>query len=122
MTAEIRDDIERAGLTRGMGFGRGGGTDSLAERREAAQRRLSSTVRAAELVECALRRFDEALSEQDVSDLDGSLRRTVRALLSLAYSTLDYDVTLLPASADLAVCVRHTPFGPEAEIVDLSGP
>jgi hypothetical protein len=116
MTAEIRHDEALEGLTRGTGFGRAGGHDSLAERREAAQRRLSSSVRAAELVECALRRYDEALAEHGLED-HGSLRPTVRALLSLAYGTLDYDVTLLPASADVAVRVRHTPFGPEAEVV-----
>jgi hypothetical protein len=128
MTAEIRQEIrqeirhasELAALTRGTGFGRAGGRNSLVERREAAQRRLSSTVRAAELVECALRGFEEALAEHGVVDRDGSLRPTVRALLGLAYGTTDYDVTILPASADVAVRVRHTPFGPEAELVDMA--
>jgi hypothetical protein len=111
-------DTTTGGLGRGMGFGRGGGSDSLAGRREAAQRRLSSSTRAAELVECALRRFDEALADQGVADADASLRATVRAVLSLAYGTVDYDVTLLANAADLAVRVRNTSFGPEAEVVD----
>jgi hypothetical protein len=122
MTADIGRDIGRetgrSGLTRGMGFGRGGGQDSLAERREAAQRRLSSSVRAAELVECGLRRFDEALAEYGADDHDGSLRPTVRALLGIAYSTVDYDVMLVPASRGVAVRIRHTPFGPEAELLE----
>ena len=120
MTAEVRDDAGPGGLARGMGFGRGGGLDSLAARREAAQRRLSSTVRATELVDCGLRRFDEALAEHGSVDHDGSLRPTVRALLGLAYGTVDYDMTLLPASSDVAVRVRYTTFGPEAEVVDLA--
>jgi hypothetical protein len=122
MTAEIRSDAGSAGLARGTGFGRGGGLDSLAARREAAQRRLSSSVRAAELVDCALRGFDEAVAEQGVADPDGSLRPTVRALLNLAYSVVGYDVTILPAAADVAIRVRHTPFGPEAEVVELVPP
>lgn len=124
MTAEIRQEIRHdsglAALTRGTGFGRAGGRGSLVERREAAQRRLSSTVRAAELVECALRGFDEALAEHGVVDHDGSLRPTVRTLLGLAYGTTDYEVTILPAFADVAVRVRHTPFGPEAEVLDMA--
>jgi hypothetical protein len=120
MTAEIRHDAGWSGPSRGMGFGRAGGRESLADRREAAQRRLSSTVRTAELVECALRAFDEALAEHAGVDGDGSLRSTVRSLLTLAYGTVDYDVMLLPPSGDVAVRVRHTPFGPEAEVVDLA--
>lgn len=119
MTAEIRDDTGSAGLGRGTGFGRGGGLDSLAARREAAQRRLSSSVRATELVDCALRSFDEAVAERGVADPDGSLRPTVRALLTLAYGAVGYDVTILPAASDAAVRVRYTPFGPEAEVVAL---
>lgn len=122
MTAEIRSDAGSAGLARGTGFGRGGGLDSLAARREAAQRRLSSSVRAAELVDCALRGFDEAVAERGVADPDGSLRPTARALLTLAYSVVGYDVTILPAAADVAIRVRHTPFGPEAEVVELLPP
>jgi hypothetical protein len=120
MTAEVRDDGGPNGLTRGMGFGRGGGLDSLAARREAAQRRVSSSLRAAELVDCGLRRFDEALADHGDVDHDGALRPTVRALLGLAYATVDYDMTIVPASGDVAVRVRYTTFGPEAEVVELS--
>ena len=76
-------------------------------------------MRAAELVDCALRRFDEALNDQGVEHFDPSLRATIQGLLSLAYGTPGYDVTLLPAAGDIAVRVQHTPFGPEAEIVDV---
>ncbi|HVN10854.1 MAG TPA: hypothetical protein VMT69_02085 [Kineosporiaceae bacterium] len=107
------------GLGRGLGFGRGVGMESLAERREAAQRRLSSSVRAGEVVDCAVRRFDEALADLGMADPEPSLRPTVRALLSLAYQLSGYDVTLLSATAQIAVRVRHTSFGPEADVVGL---
>jgi len=120
MTAEIGRDAGLPVLARGVGFGRGGGTESLAERREAAQRRLSSSVRAAELVACALRAFDEAMTEQAIPDADESLRATVRAALTIAYEKPGFDVTLVPAPGDVAVRVRHTPFGPEAEVLELA--
>jgi hypothetical protein len=66
--------------------------------------------------------MDEVVTEHGVVDRDGSLRPTVRALLSLAYDRADYDVTLLPATVEVAVRVRHTPFGPEAEVIDLAPP
>jgi hypothetical protein len=119
MAAEIGRDPQFSGLARGVGFGRGGGLDSLAERREAAQRRLSSSARTAELVACALRAFDEAMSERALPDPDGSLRATVNATLTIAYDRPGYDVTLVPAPGDLAVRVRHTLFGPEAEVLEL---
>ena len=78
MAAEIGRDSGLPALVRGAGFGRAGGLDSLAERREAARRRLSSSVRTAELVECALRAFDEVMAERGLPDHDGSLRLTAR--------------------------------------------
>jgi len=119
MAAEIGRDPGFPVLARGVGFGRGGGPESLAERREAAQRRLSSSVRAAELVDCAVRAFDEVMTERALPDPDGSLRASVRAILTIAYDRLGFDVTLVPAPGDLAVRVRHTPFGPEAEVLEL---
>src|SRR5690242_10486527 len=119
MAAEIGRDHSSPVLARGMGFGRGGGHDSLAERREAAQRRLSSSARAAELVGVALRAFDEAMAERALPDPDGSLRATVRATLTIAYDRPGFDVSLVPAPGALAVRVRHTPFGPEAEVLEL---
>src|SRR4051812_8462103 len=97
MAAEIGGDPRVPVLARGAGFGRGGGLDSLAERRAAAQRRLSSSVRTAELVACALRAFDEAMAERGLSDPDGSLRATVQATLTVAYDRPGFDVTLVPA-------------------------
>jgi hypothetical protein len=119
MVAEIGTDSGFPVLARGAGFGRGGGLDSLAERRAAAQRRLSTSARTAELVACALRAFDEAMAEGGVSDVDGSLRATVHATLTLAYDRPGFDVTLVPAPGAVAVRVRHTPFGPEAEVLEL---
>jgi hypothetical protein len=119
MVAEIGRDHGIPVLARGVGFGRGGGHDSLAERREAAQRRLSSSVRMAELVACALRAFDEAMAERGLPDPDGTLRASVRAALAIAYDKPGFDVTLVPAPGALAVRVRHTPFGPEAEVLEL---
>lgn len=118
MAAEIGRDPGQV-VARGVGFGRGGGMESLAERREAAQRRLSSSVRAAELVACALRAFDETMAERSLPDPGGSLRDSVRATLTIAYDRPGFDVTLVPAPGDLAVRVRHTPFGPEAEVLEL---
>jgi hypothetical protein len=119
MAAEIGRDPGFPVLARGVGFGRGGGPESLADRREAAQRRLSSSVRAAELVACALRAFDEAMAEHALPDPDGSLRASVRATLTIAYDRPGFDVSLVPAPGALAVRVRHTPFGPEAEVLEL---
>lgn len=119
MAAEIGRDPEVPVLARGMGFGRGGGHDSLAERREAAQRRLSSSVRTAELVACAVRAFDEAMAERRLPDPDGSLRASVRATLTIAYDRPGFDITVVPAHGALAVRVRHSPFGPEAEVLEL---
>jgi hypothetical protein len=119
MAAEITSDSGLPAHARGVGFGRGGGAGSLAERREAAQRRLSSSVRAQELVACGLRAFDEAMGERGLPDLDGSLRASVRAMLAMAYDTPDYDITLVPAPGAIAVRIRHTPFGPEAEVLEL---
>jgi hypothetical protein len=102
-----------------MGFGRGGGYQSLAERREAARRRLSSSVRAAELVDCALRGFDEAMAERRLPGHDDALRVTVRSALTIAYDRPGFDVTLVPAPGVVAVRVQHTPFGPEAEVLEL---
>jgi hypothetical protein len=119
MAAEIGRDHGLPVLARGMGFGRGGGHDSLAERREAAQRRLSSSARTVELVGVALRAFDEAMTERALLDPDGSLRATVRAVLMIAYDKPGFDVSLVPAPGALAVRIRHTPFGPEAEVVEL---
>jgi hypothetical protein len=119
MVAEIGRDHGFPVLARGVGFGRGGGHDSLAERREAAQRRLSSSVRMAELVACALRAFDEAMAERRLPDPDGTLRASVRAALAIAYDKPGFDVTLVPAPGALAVRIRNTPFGPEAEVLEL---
>jgi hypothetical protein len=119
MAAEIGRDPGFSVLARGVGFGRGGGHESLAERREAAQRRLSSSVRTAELVACALRAFDELMAERGLPDPDGSLRASVHATLMTAYGKPGYDVTLVPAPGAIAVRVRHTPFGPEAEVLEL---
>jgi hypothetical protein len=118
MAAEIDPGPGIPALARGVGFGRGG-HESLAERREAAQRRLSSSVRTAQLVACALRAFDEALTERGLRDTDGSLRASVRALLTIAYDEPGFDVLLVPAPGVLAVRVRHTPFGPESEVLEL---
>jgi hypothetical protein len=120
MAAEIGRDPELPVLARGTGFGRGGGQNSLAARREAAQRRLSSSVRTAELVACALRAFDEAMTELRLPDPDGSLRASVRATLTIAYDKPGFDLTVVPAPGTLAVRVRHSPFGPEAEVLELS--
>jgi hypothetical protein len=120
MAAEIGRDPEVPVLSRGTGFGRGGGQNSLASRREAAQRRLSSSVRTAELVACALRAFDEAMTELRLPDPDGSLRASVRATLTIAYDKPGFDITMVPGHGALAVRVRHSSFGPEAEVLELS--
>lgn len=112
------EDIEPGDLTRGAGFGRGGGLESLAARREAAERRLVSSVRQAEMVERALRVLHEQLVECTIPDDNGSLHATARALLDVAYGTDAYDVTLVPTTGQAAIRVRHTEFGLEAEVVD----
>src|SRR4051812_2035688 len=104
MAAEIGRDPGPV-MARGAGFGRGGGMDSFAERREAAQRRVSSSVRAAELVARALGDFDEVMTSRGLPDPDESLRATVRATLTIAYDKPGFDLTLVPAPGALAVRV-----------------
>ncbi len=109
------------GLSRGSGFGRGGGAESFARRREEAQRRVSSSRRQAELVESALRGLEEQLVSRRVADADGQLRATARAMLVVAYASDTYDVAFAPAHGHVAVRIRHTEFGLEADLVELGG-
>lgn len=113
----MNGDSESSDAARGAGFDRGGSLDSLVARREAAQRRLSSSLRQAELVDRGMRMLDEQLTEYGVPDDDGALHATARALLTIAYGTEAYDVTFLPTASETAVRVRHTTFGLETEVV-----
>lgn len=94
------------------GFGRVEGP-SLAERREAAQRRLTSMAQAADVVDRALARFDERVAALGVHDC-GTARESVRALLGVATRVPGYDVTL--AAGSVRVRVRHTEAGLEVAV------
>ena len=111
------DEDKQPGDPRGVGFGRASALDSFAARREAAQRRLSSTLRQTEMIDHAVRMLLEQLTEFELSDDSGSLRATARALLSVASGAESYDVTFVDASVHAAIRVRHTTFGLEAEVV-----
>jgi hypothetical protein len=113
----VNEGSEPGDLARGAGFGRGGGPESLAARWEAAQRRLSSSLRQAEMVDRAVRMLDEQLTEYGVPDENGSLHATARALLTIAYGTEAYDVTFVSTAGQSSIRVRHTAFALEAEVV-----
>ena len=93
-------------LAAGTAFGRGSGP-SLAERREAAQRRLTSMAQTSGAVEAALARFDDRVMA--LGAVAGSARESVRALLGVACRLPGYDVTL--AADGVRVRVRHTAAG-----------
>lgn len=95
-------------LAAGTAFGRGGGP-SLAERREAAQRRLTSMAETSGAVEAALARFDDRVMALGALDTGGAARESVRALLGVACRVPGYDVTL--AADGVRVRVRHTAGG-----------
>jgi hypothetical protein len=95
-------------LAAGTAFGRGSGP-SLAERREAAQRRLTSMAQTSGAVEAALGRFDDRVMALGAVDAGGSARESVRALLGVACRLPGYDVTL--AADGVRVRVRHTAAG-----------
>jgi hypothetical protein len=102
----------------GIGFGRGD-ADSFAQRRLAAEQRLSSSRRMTELVESALGRLDEQLAAHGVQDVGGSLRATARSALLVAYEVPEYDMAIAPARGRIAVRITHSEFGLEVRVVEL---
>jgi hypothetical protein len=103
----------------GMDLGRCESIDALLRRREAVEQRLSSSVHHAELVDTALAAMDRQLADRgDVRRPDSSLRASARALLAVALADADYDVTLMPAHAPVAVRVHNTLFGLQIDVVD----
>jgi hypothetical protein len=111
------------GLARGAGFGRAG-VNSFAQRREAARQRLTTTARAAVAVDEALQTLDRRLAASghldtfERLDTGGSLRASIRALLTVAHTTPGYDLTLTHTSG-VRVRVRNTDQG---LTVDVLGP
>jgi hypothetical protein len=59
------------------------------------------------------------MAERRLPGHDDALRVTVRSALTIAYDRPGFDVTLVPAPGVVAVRVQHTPFGPEAEVLEL---
>lgn len=116
-------DSGPGGLARGTGFGRGG-VNSFAERREAARQRLTTTARAAVVVDDALQTLDRRLAASghletfERLDTGGTLRASIRALLTVAHTTPGYDLTLTHVSG-VRVRVRNTEQG---LTVDVLGP
>lgn len=102
----------------GLGLGRNP-AEAFAQRRLAAERRLSSSLRVTEMVDGALATVDEELAALSVVDTDGSLRATVRAALMVAHRVPRYDVAIAPARGRVAVRVMHTDAGLEAHVVEL---
>jgi uncharacterized membrane-anchored protein len=108
-------DSGPGGLGRGAGFGRGG-VNSFAERREAARQRLTTTARAAMVVDEALQTLDRRLAASghletfERLDAGGALRASIRALLTVAHTTSGYDVTLTHGSG-IRVRVRNSDHG-----------
>jgi hypothetical protein len=116
-------DSGPGGLARGSGFGRGG-VNSFAQRREAARQRLTTTTRAAVAVDDALQTLDRRLAASghletfERLDTGGTLRASIRALLTVAHTTPGYDLTLTHTSG-VRVRVRNTDQG---LMVDVLGP
>jgi hypothetical protein len=116
-------DSGPGGLARGAGFGRGG-VNSFADRREAAQQRLTTTARAALAVDEALQILDRRLAASghletfERLDAGGALRASIRALLTVAHTTPGYDLTLHHLSG-VRVRVRNREQG---LAVDVLGP
>jgi hypothetical protein len=108
-------------LARPTDFGRARGIESLLERQEAAERRLSSSLRQAESVDSALRALEQQLADLNEADTVEVLRATARALLVVAFRREDYDVTLLPASCAFGLRVRNTTSGLQAEVTETGG-
>jgi hypothetical protein len=103
----------------GMDLGRRESIDTRMRRREAVEQRLSSSVHHAELVDTALAAMDRQLADRgDVRRPDSSLRASARALLTVALADADYDATLMPAHAPIAVRVHNTLFGLQIDVVD----
>jgi hypothetical protein len=102
-----------------MDLGRTETMNNLLRRREAAEKRLSVSLRRAQLVDSAMTALEQQLTDGGVADPDGSLRSATRALLTVACALSEYDVTLVPAGGEVAVRVRHTQlFGLGATVVD----
>jgi hypothetical protein len=116
-------DSGPGGLARGAGFGRGG-VNSFAERREAARQRLTTTTQAAVAVDEALHTLDRRLAASghletfEYLDTGGTLRASIRALLTVAHTTPGYDLTLTHGSG-VRVRVRNSDSG---LTVDVLGP
>ncbi len=69
-----------------------------------------------------MRALEEQLVEHGVPDHDGTLRATAKVMLGVAYSSASYDIAFAPAHGRVAVRIRHTDFGLEADIVALHPP
>jgi hypothetical protein len=111
----------KAGSGRPTGFDRAGGIESRIERHEAAERRLSSSLRQAESVDYALRTLDQQLAEIGEQDKAEVLRASARALLVVALRQEHYDVTLLPRSCTFGLRVQNTSFGLQANVTEAGG-
>ena len=111
------------GLSRGTGYGRGG-VNSFADRREAARQRLTSTAAAVLAVDDALHTLDRRLAASghldtfERLDTGGTLRASIRALLTVAHTTPGYDITVTHLSG-VRARVRNTDAG---LVVDILGP
>jgi hypothetical protein len=115
-----RTSATGARTTRPIDFGRAGSVESLIERQEAAERRLSSSLRQAESVDSALRALDQQLARMGGAEKAEVLRASARALLVVAFRQEDYDVTVLPASCGFGLRVRNTTSGLRAEVTQTA--
>jgi hypothetical protein len=98
--------------------------NSFADRREAARQRLTTTASAVLAVDDALQTLDRRLAASghldtfERLDVGGTLRASIRALLTVAHTTPGYDVTVTHLSG-VRARVRNTDFG---LVVDVLGP
>jgi hypothetical protein len=103
-----------------MDLGRTQNIETSMRHREAVEQKLSSSLRQAQLVDDALAELDHQLAEMDQAaevSADRALRASARALLVVAATAGDYDVTLVPEGSSLGVRVRKTLFRLQADLV-----
>jgi len=118
MEMRTTQDSDEPHLDRHPDLGRTHSVDALVQHWETVEQRLWSSLRRAQLIDRALAEFDHQLTDTSEASQDGTLRASVRALLTVAADVDGYDGTLVPDCGHLVVRVRKTLFGLQVDVVD----